>query len=124
MTVRCLCFSKDTLYSGSDDMTILSYDPLSSNPTVLKPFCNHTGWVTGLAVSPDEQFMVSWQMIDYVFIYSSTDKKVVIWPLKEDCTTQSFNVHDGIVWSVDFNKDGTRIVSIGDDGSIQVYQRQ
>lgn len=63
-------------------------------------------------------------MIDCVFIYSSTDKKVVIWPLKEDCTTQSFNVHDGIVWSVDFNKDGTRIVSIGDDGSIQVYQRQ
>ena len=55
---------------------------------------------------------------------SSTDKKVVIWPLIDECSMQTFNCHDGIVWSVCFNADGTRIVSTGDDGSVQVYQSQ
>lgn len=59
-----------------------------------------------------------------MLINSSTDKKVVIWPLHEDCSMQTFQCHDGIVWSVCFNKDGTKIVSTGDDGSIQIYQRQ
>ena len=60
MAVRCLCFSKDTLFSGSDDMTILSYDVISSSPSLLKPYCSHTRWVTGLSISPDEQLLVSW----------------------------------------------------------------
>ena len=49
-------------------MTILSFDPISSNPTVLKPFCNHTGWVTGISISPNEQFMVSWYDLKEIII--------------------------------------------------------
>lgn len=37
---------------------------------------------------------------------------------------QTFNCHEGVVWSVHFNADGTKIVSTGDDGSIQLYEHQ
>lgn len=60
MAVRCLAFTKDRLFSGSDDMTILCYDITSSHPSVLKSYCNHSGWVTGITVSADEEFMASW----------------------------------------------------------------
>ena len=61
LAVRSLFFSKENiLFSGSDDKTIVSYDLRVSDTTSVKSYSNHSGWVTGIALSPDGQYLVSW----------------------------------------------------------------
>ena len=55
---------------------------------------------------------------------SSTDKRVMIYPIVADDGVQTMNCHNSIVWGVRFNEDGSMILSVGDDGSIQLYLRQ
>ena len=55
---------------------------------------------------------------------SSTDKRVMIYPTMTDDGVQTMNCHNSIVWSVRFSEDGSRILSVGDDGSVQLYLRQ
>lgn len=47
-----------------------------------------------------------------------------MWSLKERETPQTMNCHNCIVWSVAFSPDGSKIVSTGDDGSVQIYVRK
>lgn len=54
---------------------------------------------------------------------SSTDKRVMIYPIVADDGVQTMNCHNSIVWGVRFNEDGSMILSVGDDGSIQLYLR-
>ena len=54
----------------------------------------------------------------------SADKKVIVWSLKEREMPQTMNCHNCIVWSVAFSADGSKIVSTGDDGSVQIYSRK
>lgn len=60
MPVRSLCFSKDSLlYSGSDDKNIYCYDIRTQDTAVVRSFTGNSGWVVGLSVSPDAQYLVS-----------------------------------------------------------------
>ena len=49
---------------------------------------------------------------------------MVITALNSTDVPQTLSQHDCIVWGVAFNDNGSRIVSWGDDGSIQIYVRQ
>ena len=49
---------------------------------------------------------------------------MVITALNSNDVPQTLSQHDCIVWGVAFNDNGSRIVSWGDDGSIQIYVRQ
>ncbi len=125
MAVRCLCFSPSSrLYTGSDDKTIISYNVLTKESVVEHTYSGHSGWVTGVSVSADEQYLASWWRLARGMKSSGTDRKMIVWPLKTDNSMQTLDCHNGIVWSVAFNREGTRIVSTGDDGSIQIYDRQ
>ena len=61
MPIRCLCFSASKLlYAGCDDTTISRYDCQTDDCPSIGTYCNHTGWVTGVDVSADEKYLVSW----------------------------------------------------------------
>lgn len=55
---------------------------------------------------------------------SSTDKSVMVFPLQTEDPVQTMNCHDSMVWSIHFDKKGMKLVSTGDDGSVQLYLRQ
>ena len=55
---------------------------------------------------------------------SSTDKSVMVFPLQTEDPVQTMNCHDSMVWSIHFDKKGEKLVSTGDDGSVQLYLRQ
>ena len=60
MAVRCLCFSASSrLYTGSDDKSIISYNVLTKVNLVEHTYSGHSGWVTGVSVSADEQYLAS-----------------------------------------------------------------
>ena len=61
MAVRCLCFSPSSrLYTGSDDKSIISYNVLTKESVVEHTYSGHSGWVTGVSISADEQYLASW----------------------------------------------------------------
>lgn len=55
---------------------------------------------------------------------SSTDKSVMVFPLQTEDPVQTMNCHDSMVWSIHFDKKGEKLISTGDDGSVQLYLRQ
>lgn len=120
-----MCFSASSrLYTGSDDKSIISYNVLTKENLVEHTYSGHSGWVTGVSVSADEQYLASRWERSFRVTRSGTDRKMIVWPLKTDNSMQTLSCHDGVVWSVAFNKEGTRIVSTGEDGSVQIYDRQ
>ena len=61
MPVRSLCFSKDNLlYSGSGDKNIFCDDIRTIDSAVIRTFTGHSGWVVGVSISPDGQYLISW----------------------------------------------------------------
>ena len=61
MNVRSLCLSQSkVLFSGSDDKTIMSYDLRVHDLSAIKPYSDHSGWVTGVDISPIGDYLFSW----------------------------------------------------------------
>ncbi|CBK24842.2 uncharacterized protein [Blastocystis hominis] len=115
MPIRTLVFSASKqLYAGCDDGSVSCHDCRTESFALVDSLQGHTGFVTAVDISADEKYLVS----------SSADKKVIVWSLKERETPQTMNCHNCIVWSVAFSPDGSKIVSTGDDGSVQIYVRK
>lgn len=108
--VRALTFSRDgkQLICGSDDNHV-SITDVEGNQQVAY-FSAHSSWVVSLAMSPS---------VDQ-FASSSVDKKVKLWDLRQQ-SLHCFDAHTDQVWAVRYNADGTRLVSVGDDATINFY---
>ena len=129
--VWCAVFSPegDFVASGGEDgdvrlWTVLAKDELialDENPTV---FRGHRDWVRSLSFSPNGQFIAS----------ASDDDTVRLWSLSES-TRDLQNAeasggsqllppltgHKDVIWDVDFDRTGDRIVSAGADGTMRVW---
>ena len=68
--------------------------------------------------------MVGLKMLKEMMMSSSADKSIVITPIDVDTEMQTMTGHDSPVWDVKFNSNGSRVVSVADNGSIQTYIRQ
>jgi len=113
MPVRSLCFSPDgsLLFTASDDMSVNVYD--LARAQLVDSFTGHTSWVLGVACSPDRRH----------FATSGSDRTVKIWDLAgKECIHSFDSCHEDQVWSVAYNMDGTKLVSGGDDGVLQIYE--
>ncbi|MCB9453934.1 MAG: TIR domain-containing protein [Anaerolineaceae bacterium] len=71
----------------------------------------HNGPVTGLAYSPDGQYVAS----------SSLDGTIILWNAQTGQMIRQFTGHNEGVNSVAFNADGTLLVSASDDNSLIVW---
>ncbi|XP_057159576.1 SKI8 subunit of superkiller complex protein isoform X1 [Ursus arctos] len=147
MPIRSLTFSPDAqlLVTASDDGYIKIYDVpvlelrMSWLPARISPSClfssvlslvgltdlnsfrqhanlagtlsGHASWVLNVAFCPDDTHFVS----------SSSDKSVKVWDVGTRTCVHTFFDHQDQVWGVKYNGNGSKIVSVGDDQEIHVY---
>ncbi|KRY83745.1 WD repeat-containing protein 61 [Trichinella pseudospiralis] len=112
MSIRGLTFSNDSklLFTGSEDKNVKVWE-IGSFPDVVDSFYGHLSFVTDIAVSPNPE----------VFASASSDHTVKIWELSERRCIQTLADHISHVWSANFNYDGTRLLSVSDDESMNFY---
>ncbi len=83
----------------------------SSNGSLLKEVTGHSDRLTSMSscIGSDE------------IATSSADGTIKIWKVPDGIQKQSIQVHDGIVIASQYSGDGRRLVSIGDDRAIRVW---
>lgn len=96
---------------------------LAPNPTLLR---GHRDWTRSVCFSPDGQFLAS----------ASDDGSIRLWSMSAEILADSQEEggmaqllppllgHKGVVWDVDFDETGERLVSAGADGTIRVWELQ
>ncbi|KAL1239970.1 Superkiller complex protein [Trichinella spiralis] len=112
-SIRGLTFSCDSklLFSGSEDKNIKVWD-IGSFPNVITSSYGHLSFVTDIAVSQNPD----------VFASASSDHTVKIWDMTTGRCIQTLADHVSHVWSANFNHDGTRLLSVSDDETMNFYR--
>ncbi|KRZ90017.1 WD repeat-containing protein 61 [Trichinella sp. T8] len=112
-SIRGLTFSCDSklLFSGSEDKNIKVWD-IGSFPNVISSSYGHLSFVTDIAVSQNPD----------VFASASSDHTVKIWDMATGRCIQTLADHVSHVWSANFNHDGTRLLSVSDDETMNFYR--
>jgi WD40 repeat protein len=95
-----------TLFTSSYDETIRGWDVSTGRELMRLP--GDSGWVLGLALSPDEKSLAS----------AGKDGTVRVWDLATRTSTTKLAGHTGPVKCVRFTKDGAGLYSGGEDGLI------
>jgi len=112
MPIRSLCFAPDSnlLYSASDDMTVGIFDAVKG--AQVGSLRGHLSWVMDVAASPNGRLLAT----------ASSDNTVKLWDVIDRSCVQTFEKsHSGQVHGVSFNHDGSRLASVGGEGTIQTY---
>ncbi|KAA0187322.1 WD repeat-containing protein 61 [Fasciolopsis buskii] len=112
MPVRALAFSPDGqfLASTSDDKQIKVFD-VHDGRNVISALNGHKGWVVSVQFSPDMRHLAS----------ASTDGTVRVWDFSSKQEKHAFAEHEGQVWCNRYSPCGTKLMSVGDDRAIFVY---
>ena len=71
----------------------------------------HASWVLNVALCPDDTHFVS----------SSSDESVKVWDVGTRTCVHTFFDHQDQVCGVKYNGNGSKIVSVGDDQEIHIY---
>ncbi len=101
------CFDKNTATWDSENFVLWD----AESGTKLKTFTGHTGYITSMSFSPDNQYIIS----------SSKDKTVKLWSIKTGTEIRTFTGHENEVYSAIFSpaclsdpKGGKYILSSGE----------
>ena len=89
-------------------LSISVYDAKHAN--LVGTLSGHSGWVLSVCFGPDNHA-----------VSCSSDKTVKIWNVGTRQCINTFTQHTDQVWGAKYSKDGTKVVSAGDDCSIHVY---
>ncbi|XP_034880199.1 WD repeat-containing protein 61 isoform X1 [Mirounga leonina] len=138
MPIRSLTFSPDSqlLVTASDDGYIKIYDVQHAN--LAGTLSGHASWVLNVAFCPDDTHFVSRKIhqggqhpeppearaghgAHWWAECSSSDKSVKVWDVGTRTCVHTFFDHQDQVWGVKYNGNGSKIVSVGDDQEIHVY---
>ncbi|KAI8340147.1 WD40-repeat-containing domain protein [Chlamydoabsidia padenii] len=113
MAVRSLSFASDnkTLISGNDDKCVYVYDVVHGQ--LASVLTGHSGWVLTVAANQDN----SKQQV----ASGGADHKIKIWDLATRSVLETQETQMDQVWGIAWNEQGTKFVSVSDDGSIQWF---
>ncbi len=120
--IRTLAWSPNGKWiaSAGDDTTVQVWNALTGQP--IFTFRQHTQAVNALAWSPDSTRIVSASGNEngppksQVFVWNATTGKVLL-----TYTNNPTQVNGGIIRYLAWSPDGTRILSRGDDGTLQIW---
>lgn len=107
--VRAVVFDKrGRMYTASDDKAIKIWN--ASNQQIIRTLNKHTGWIYGLAISPDDRMLAS----------ASGDKTVILWSLPAGRSIRTWN-HAEEVRAVAFSADGSLLATAGEEKVIHIW---
>ena len=129
--VWCAIFSPkgDFIASGGEDGDVRLWAVSSRNEQLImepKPsvFRGHRDWVRSLSFSPNGQFIASASDDDTVRLWSITAETLAEQNAEESGESQllpPLTGHKDVIWDVDFDQTGERLVSAGADGTMRVW---
>jgi len=113
--VRSVAFSTDSqlLFTGSEDKHTSVFDV--KNGQQVAHMSTHLSWVLAVAVSPAAGSNSS------ILATAGADKKVKVWDWQQRESLFCSDAHTEQAWNLAYNQDGTRLVSVGDDGALNMY---
>ncbi len=91
-----------TIFCGAWDGAVYPFDVSEEKPAP-KPMEQHSGYVTGVAISDD------------VMVSGAYDKSLTWWDYEKRESIQSFKAHDKWVRGVEISSDGKLVASVADD---------
>jgi len=112
MPIRSLKYARDgkLIFSASDDKYIKVHDAASAI-SVVSTLSGHTGWALSVDPTSDGRYLAS----------GSADSTVRVWDLAQRQQLHKFVDHSDQVWSVAFNHNGSRLLSVSEDKSMIIY---
>jgi WD40 repeat protein len=101
------------LYAGSDDYGIHVFDPTAAKKAPVARWAKHENYVSALAflARPSQPLLVS----------GSYDRHLVWWDTGSGQPVRAVEAHQGWVRGLAPTPDGTRLVSVGDDMLVKVW---
>jgi len=119
LPVRCVRWTPDSrmILTACDDCRVLCFDP-HRQAQYVDEYTAHTSWVLGVAPAPDGKHFAS----------CSADRTVKIWdmagPTKGEVAAVLEQGHYDQIWACAYSPDGTKLVSVADDATMQVHELQ
>ncbi len=129
--VWCAIFSPkgDFIASGGADGDVRLWAVSTQNKQLIvepKPsiFRGHRDWVRSLSFSPNGNFIASASDDDTVRLWSITAETLTKQNAEESGESQllpPLTGHKDVIWDVDFDQTGERLVSAGADGTMRIW---
>jgi WD40 repeat protein/tRNA A-37 threonylcarbamoyl transferase component Bud32 len=90
---------------------ISALEPNTQTWRCVDTFTEHSGWVTSVAMSPDEQTLAT----------GSRDETIKLWHLDTGKLIRTFTGHSGVVTAVTISRDGKALASGSIDDTIKLW---
>jgi WD40 repeat protein/serine/threonine protein kinase len=111
--ISALAFSPDSRLlaagCGAGDNDILVWNLAAGTPAVR--FAGHSGWIVGLAFSPDGQVLAS----------VSSDQTLRLWDVGRQAERRRFQGNADEIWALAWSPDGQVLVTGARDGSVRYW---
>jgi WD40 repeat protein len=108
------CFER--IYAGSSDYSIYLFDPAAEKPEPIGQWTRHDNYVSALvAFTTARQHWV---------VSGSYDRQLIWWDPEAGVPQHTVFAHDGWVRDLAATPDGTRLVSVGDDMLVKLWDAE